>query len=78
MATFTSTVFKKNGERAGRFHFDSREADARAHAKGWVDSDPSAHTAEVTNDKNEVIAEYGTKTAQLHEGEVIVEKKSKN
>lgn len=60
--TFTTTVFKKGGERAGRFHFDTREADARSHAQGWVNSDPDIHTATVTNDKNEIIAEFPPKS----------------
>src|SRR6266576_685543 len=62
--TFTTTAMKANGERAGRFHFDTREADAHAHAKGWVNSDPDVHTAVVTNDKNEVVKEYGKKVSE--------------
>jgi hypothetical protein len=61
MITFTSTVFKKNGVLAGRFHFDTREAEACSHAKGWVASNPNAHYAVVTDDKGTLIKEYGTK-----------------
>ncbi len=71
MATFTSTVFKKDGERAGRMNFDTRESDAHAHAKGWVASDPDVHKAVVTNEKNEVVAEYPAKEKSSAKGKSV-------